>query len=115
MPCLLAVLATLPMLKTVIIDGYVWLDNASGLGLGGHLYQALGGRMEVVGVAKTKFCSAVEVCEVMRGKSTRPLYISAAGVEASVAAGRVRSMHGKYRIPSLIARADYLCRHERSL
>ena len=112
LPCLLAVLETLPAVKTVIIDGYVWLDN-SRLGLGGHLYQALGGRVEVVGIAKTKFRGAVGVCEVVRGRSTRPLYVSAARIQASLAADCVRSMHGNHRIPSFISRVDYLCRHER--
>jgi deoxyribonuclease V len=112
LPCLLAVLETLPPVETIVIDGYVWLDNASKLGLGGHLYKALGGRVEVVGIAKTKFRGAVGVCETVRGTSTRPLYVSAAGVEVHLAAGWVRSMHGKYRIPSLLARVDYLCRHE---
>lgn len=113
LPCLLAVLKTLPAIKTVVIDGYVWLDNESTLGLGGHLYQALGQRVQVVGIAKTKFRGAIEVCEVLRGSSTRPLYVSAAGIEAALAADCVRSMHGNHRIPSLISRVDYLCRHER--
>lgn len=113
LPCLLAVLETLPAVKTVIIDGYVWLDN-SRPGLGGHLYQALGGRVEVVGIAKTKFRGAEGVCEVTRGTSTRPLYVSAAGIQAGLAADCVRSMHGTHRIPSLISRVDYLCRHERA-
>jgi len=112
LPGLLAILKTLPVVETVIIDGYVWLDN-SRPGLGGHLYQALGGRVEVVGIAKTKFRGAVGVCEVMRGTSTRPLYVSAAGIEAGLAAHCVRTMHGEHRIPSLVARVDYLCRHER--
>lgn len=114
LPCLLELLRTLPPAETVIVDGYVWLDSASKPGLGGRLYQALGGKVEIVGIAKTKFQGAVDVCEVVRGTSKRPLYVSAAGVQADLAADWVRSMHGNYRIPSLIARADYLCRHERA-
>jgi hypothetical protein len=41
-----------------IVDGYVWLDDAGKPGLGAHLYQALGGRVAVLGVAETKFRGA---------------------------------------------------------
>ena len=111
LPCLLEVLQSLPPIKTVIVDGHVWLDGISTPGLGAHLYQALEKRVEVIGVAKTKFRGAVAVCEVTRGTSSRPLYVSAAGIQVDVAAACVRSMHGKFRIPSLLKRVDYLCRH----
>jgi len=111
LPCLLAVLETLPPAKTGIIDGYVWVDEASKPGLGAHLHQALGGRVEVVGIAKTKFRGAAGVCEVMRGTSKRPLYVSAVGIQSELAADCVRSMYGQYRIPDLVKRVDYLCRH----
>jgi deoxyribonuclease V len=111
LPCLLAILRTLPPVETVIVDGYVWLDGPSKPGLGAHLHQALDGRVAVIGVAKTKFRGADGVCEVTRGTSKRPLFVTAAGMEPEAAAEFVRSMHGKYRIPTLLARVDYLCRH----
>lgn len=113
LPCLLAVLRTLPPIETVIIDGYVWLDVASRPGLGAHLYEALDRRCAVVGVAKTKFQGADHACEILRGESQRPLYVTAVGMPAEVAAERVRSMHGAHRIPTLLGRVDDLCRRGR--
>lgn len=111
LPCLLQVLEGLPALAHVVIDGYVWLDDASRPGLGAHLFQALGGTTTVVGVAKTKFAGANQAREVLRGESQRPLFVTAAGVDADIAAGWLRAMHGAHRVPTLISRADRLCRN----
>jgi deoxyribonuclease V len=95
----------------VIIDGYVWLDGARRLGLGAHLHEALGGACAVVGVAKTAFADAdAWATKVMRGSATRPLYVTAIGVADADAASNVQRMHGLYRIPTLIGRADRLAR-----
>jgi deoxyribonuclease V len=111
LPCLLAVLKQLPPIDTAIIDGYVWLDGEPRPGLGAHLHKALNGNLSVVGVAKTKFHGANGVREVIRGSSKRPLFVTAVGIEQQLAANHVRSMHGDNRLPTLLARADYLCRH----
>lgn len=110
LPCLLAVLRTLAPVDVVVVDGYVWLGGMEKPGLGAHLYQALGGRTAVVGVAKTRFQGADTACEVFRGRSKRPLFITAAGLSQAIAAGLVRSMHGADRIPTLLKRVDELCR-----
>ncbi len=110
LPCLLAVLSKLPPVDVVVIDGYVWLGGLENPGLGAHLYQALGRRTSVVGVAKTRFKGAETTCEVLRGKSKRPLFITAAGMSQEVAAKHVHCMHGAYRIPTLLKRVDELCR-----
>ncbi len=110
LPCLLVVLRELPPVSVVIVDGYVWLDGVSVAGLGAHLYQALAGRVAVVGVAKTRFAGAGAAVEVVRGRSTRPLFVTAAGMSTQRAAERVRSMHGPNRIPTLLKRVDFLCR-----
>lgn len=112
LPCLLAVLRTLPPIETMIIDGYVWLEGTSKPGLGAHLYEALGGNSVVIGVAKTKFQGADGAREVLRGTSQKPLYVTAVGVPVDVAAERVRAMHGAHRIPTLLKRVDDLCRHK---
>jgi deoxyribonuclease V len=91
------------------MDGYVWLGGVDKPGLGAHLYQALGGRTTVVGVAKTRFQEAGMACEVFRRKSNRPLFITAAGMSPDCARGHVRSMHGPYRIPTLLKHVDELC------
>lgn len=111
LPCVLAVLGPLAEgLGAVVIDGYVWLRDEATPGLGGRLYAALGRAVPVVGVAKTRFASATAAVPVLRGGSARPLYVTAAGLSADEAARRVRDMHGPCRIPTLLKRADQLCR-----
>ncbi len=110
LPCLLAVLRELPPVAVVVVDGYVWLDGVSVAGLGAYLYQALEGKTAVIGVAKTRFAGAGAAVEVLRGRSTRPLFITAAGMNAHTAAEHVRSMHGPNRLPTLLKRVDALGR-----
>jgi deoxyribonuclease V len=94
---------------TVVIDGYVWLASRRA-GLGGHLYIALGARIPVVGVAKSEFKGAQQTQQVFRGRSRRPLYVTAAGMDVLTAASHVRSMHGPYRIPTVLKLVDRICR-----
>jgi deoxyribonuclease V len=110
LPCLLSILKALPPVGVVVIDGYVWLDGKAGLGA--YLHQALERCVTVIGVAKTKFGLASAACEVRRGRSTRPLFVTAAGISAERAAECIRSMHGPHRIPALLQRVDRLCRRE---
>lgn len=109
LPCLLGVLARGPAADVVVVDGYVWLGPGRA-GLGAHLHAALGGRAVVVGVAKTRFAGAMDAVPVYRGGSRSPLYVTAAGVSAAEAAGWVAGMHGPYRLPTLLKRADQLAR-----
>lgn len=113
LPCLLAVLARIEQpLACVLVDGYVWLGARTGErpGLGAHLWDALGRRVPVVGVAKTPFAGATAAIAVMRGRSARPLWVTAAGMDAARAAESVARMHGAHRIPTLLRRADRLAR-----
>lgn len=112
LPCLLQVLARAPALSGVVIDGYVWLsvDGASRPGLGAKLFEALGERVPVIGVAKTYFVGADGAAAVVRGESQRPLYVTAAGLPREEAAAHIKAMHGAHRIPSLLKRVDQLCR-----
>jgi deoxyribonuclease V len=93
-------------IELAIVDGYVWLD-AGRLGLGAHLHAEIG--VPVVGIAKTHYAGA-DAIAVTRGESSSPLFITAAGVDPAVAAGHVVAMHGPFRIPTLIKRADTLAR-----
>ena len=109
MPCLLAVLASLPRRpEVIVVDGQVWLDELRP-GLGARLHEALGGAVPVVGVAKTRYrgAPALEVC---RGESRKPLFVTAIGMPADEAARQVGAMRGAHRVPSLITRADRLAR-----
>jgi deoxyribonuclease V len=112
LPGLLQLLAELSVpLTVVIIDGYVWLDSNGKPGLGGHLFSALGGHIAVVGVAKTRFVGAPAI-PVLRGTSRSPLFVTSAGIPPDEAADRVRQMHGRFRLPTLLKRADSLSRSE---
>jgi deoxyribonuclease V len=97
-------------LETIVIDGYVWLDPNGRKGLGAHLYEALNGTVNVIGVAKNRFSGSAGV-EVFRGKSRNPLVVTAASMHEAEAAEHIRAMHGVHRIPTLLKRADYLSRH----
>jgi deoxyribonuclease V len=111
LPCLLAVLAEVRApLSAVVVDGYVWLSDDGHPGLGAHLYDALGRGPAVIGVAKTSFRGSAFAERVVRGGSASPLHVTAAGIDASAAADLVRAMHGPHRMPTLLARADRLCR-----
>jgi len=111
LPCLLALLALVEEpLETLIVDGYVWLGKESQPGLGAHLYEALGRSTAVIGVAKSRFAGATGAVPVLRGGSKRPLLVTAAGLDVTVAARHIGTMHGKHRIPTLLKRADQLSR-----
>jgi deoxyribonuclease V len=111
LPCILAVLGTLASAPSiVVIDGYVWLDDAGRRGLGAHLFEALGGGTPVIGVAKTAFCGSPHARFVLRGASQSPLYVTSSGIAVEDAARAIDAMHGPYRLPALLKRADRLCR-----
>lgn len=111
LPCLMAVLEELPTRPdVVVIDGYVWLDDSGRKGLGGHLFEALGKTSAVVGVAKTRFATATDAVEVLRGSSERPLFVTAAGMDQEKAADCIRRMRGSDRIPTLLKWVDRLSR-----
>ena len=109
LPPLLAALAALPSLPAIIlVDGHAWL-GPDRPGLGVHLHRALDGRAAVVGVAKSEFAGATAI-PVRRGTSARPLWVSAIGIDAGLAAAEVARMHGPNRLPVLLLRADHLAR-----
>ena len=110
LPCILAVLKSLPESpQVIIVDGYVWL-GVRHPGLGAHLYEALGRRVAVIGVAKTRFVRAEPAELILRGRSRCRLYVTAAGMDLAEAAGHIQAMHGPYRIPTLLKRVDQLSR-----
>jgi deoxyribonuclease V len=112
LPCLLALLHEVePVPSVLIVDGYVWLGPGRA-GLGARLHVALGEGPAVVGVAKTPFDGAP--CEaITRGRSRTPLFVSAAGMPVAEAARRIVSMHGPFRLPTMLRLADRLSRWPR--
>jgi len=110
LPCILAVLKEAPFRpEAIIIDGYVLLGTLRP-GLGMHLYQAIGGRCPVIGVAKNPFKGNTEAVPVLRGRSKKPLFITSTGIDINTAAMNIMAMHGKSRIPTLLRLADRLSR-----
>jgi deoxyribonuclease V len=109
LPYLQRLIERMPQLDAILVDAYVWLAPDRP-GLGKILHDACG--IPVIGVAKTRFESATSL-EVVRGDSTRPLYVTAVGFDEAAAAEHVRTMHGEFRIPALIKRADTLARGNR--
>lgn len=111
LPCILQLLAEHTLHPDVIvIDGYVFLDGHTKPGLGKHLYESLDRRVPVVGVAKEAFRGIGTEFAVFRGRSTKPLYVTAAGCSASDARTHIKAMFGKHRMPQQIKRADQVCR-----
>ncbi|MBK4349058.1 endonuclease V [Lacisediminihabitans changchengi] len=94
----------------LVVDGYVFLDADARPGLGWHLWHHYGGRYAVVGIAKTAFSGNASAVPVTRGRSIRPLFVTAIGVDALEIADTVRRMPGPHRLPTLVARADRLSR-----
>ncbi len=115
LPCLLTVLedalesASEPV-DAIVVDGYVFLGPEQRPGLGMHLYEALTLKVPVIGVAKRSFAGTPEDCQVFRGGSETPLFVSAVGMALSAAKAHIQAMHGQHRIPTLLKRVDQLCR-----
>ena len=111
LPCIATLLAHISdEPDCIIIDGFVYLGRAKEPGLGKHLYDMLEQKVAVIGVAKTPYKDTPKSCEVLRGSSGKPLYITAVGMEEEAAKFLVKSMHGQGRIPTLLKYVDRLCR-----
>ena len=109
LPCLIKLLekVNLHNKEVIIVDGYTVLDDEGTYGLGGYLYEALERKIPVIGVAKRRFKGTSNyVREVYRGISTRPLYVTAIGMDVEDAAGSIKAMHGQSRIPDLLKYVD---------
>ncbi len=94
----------------ILIDGYVYLDGHSVPGLGRHLFDALHGKVKVIGVAKTPFGAITGEYRVFRGGSRKPLYVTCAGEQLAVARRLIVSMSGSHRCPDLLKHVDRLSR-----
>ncbi len=108
LPPLRAVCEGLMGIGLIVVDGYVDLAPAGRPGLGARVHAELGA--PVVGVAKTCFRGATHAAVVRRGRSARPLYVTAAGMSVTDAATMVSQMSGSFRIPDALRLADRLAR-----
>ena len=110
LPCILTLLQEHQLHpNTIIIDGYVYLNGTDKPGLGKHLYDALQQQVEIIGVAKKPFAGIPASFALLRGSSEKPLYITASGSSAK-AKQCISKMTGENRIPTILKRADQLCR-----
>jgi deoxyribonuclease V len=108
LPAIQAVLAAADRMDLLVIDGYVTLDPHGRPGLGAHLHTDTG--VAVIGAAKTGFATATHAIAVRRGTATRPLYVTAAGLDPNRAAAIIAAMAGAYRLPDTLRRVDALAR-----
>ncbi len=109
LPCILKLIAENELhLECIIVDGFVFLDGSTRAGLGKHLYDALSGKVPVIGVAKNPFKGIGSEYQIFRGTSKKPLYVTAVGIDLKTAKEYIRSMHGKYRQPTLLKRVDHV-------
>ncbi|MEL7060998.1 MAG: endonuclease V [Acidobacteriota bacterium] len=115
LPPLLNVLEALRMrldepMGVLVVDAYCQLDAHGRPGLGAHLSAALGGRLPIVGVAKSRYRDTTHAAEVLRGRSRRPLFVTAVGLDLDLAARLIFSMAGPHRLPTLLKDVDRLAR-----
>ncbi len=109
LPCILDILETTKKedIELIIVDGYVFLDDQDRAGLGMYLYEALGAKIPIIGVAKKAFKdNKKNVVPVLRGESQNPLYITSVGIELKQAAEKIKGMYGDYRMPDLLRILD---------
>lgn len=104
LPCILQLLREHAMLEPelIVIDGAVHLDTQETPGLGQHLFHALGGKVAIIGISKTALPGLSAQFELHREEEARPLIITCAGIDLGAAKARVRGMHGKRRVPTLL-------------
>jgi deoxyinosine 3'endonuclease (endonuclease V) len=112
LPCLLEALKHLDDIDVIVVDGYVWLEEQGHYGLGMYLHDALDKKVPIIGVAKNKFNNTPKACELFRGESRKPLYITSVDIGLEEAKTLVAQMHGQYRFPTLLKKVDSLCRRK---
>lgn len=97
-------------IDTLVIDGYCHLSSDLKPGLGAYLDDALSRHVEIVGVAKNRYRESRHAAEVFRGVSSKALFVTSIGVDSKLAAERVASMDGDFRIPTMLKAVDRLSR-----
>ena len=108
LPPLRAVIPAADESALIVVDGYVDLDPDGRPGLGANVHAEFS--VPVIGVAKTAFATATHAARVLRGLSSRPLYVTAAGMTIADAAVLVTEMAGRFRVPDALKRVDRLAR-----
>ncbi len=115
LPCILSLLKSIDMstIEVIIVDSFVFLDDDGKLGLGGYLYEKLGSTIPVIGVAKNNFATIEQRKRaLLRGESTKPLFITSIGIDLDVATSHIQNMAGTFRIPTLLKHLDTLTKEK---
>ena len=108
LPPLRAVLDGCSGLGLLVADGYADLDPDGRPGLGTHAHAEFG--IPVIGVAKSRFRTAYP-CRAGRARILGASLVRYRGrMPRTNAAGLVRRMAGRYRLPDALRRADLLAR-----
>lgn len=114
LPCIVKLLEEHDLSPGVIIvDGYTYLDNTKTFGLGAKLsayFSEKGKEVLTIGVAKNPRKNTPKQWQIYRGNSTKPLFVSALGMNNEFAINVISNMAGEHRIPKLLKLADTLCR-----
>lgn len=113
LPCILSLLNKIELKEgdSIIVDGYVTLDNEGKIGLGGYLYEALDQKYPIIGIAKNEFTTPdSQRRNIYRGDSKTPLFATSKGIDIDVVKINVERMHGPYRMPTLLKKLDQMTR-----
>ncbi|WQJ53336.1 MAG: hypothetical protein [Wendovervirus sonii] len=116
LPCIQALLETLDMneIDTIIVDGFYSLGE-NHPGLGQHLYEDYlvpkgFGNIEVVGISKSYMFNCENFSFIVnRPSSKHPLYVNGSNPNTDYGL-LVSSMHGRYRLPTLVKMVDQYSR-----
>ncbi len=112
LPCVMQLLREHQLTpELIVIEGFVHLDGDDTPGLGRHLFQALGEQVAVVGVSKKRLPGLSAQYEVEREEESPPLVVTSAGIDIGAAKVRLRSMHGRKRVPTLMKLAARLAKN----
>ena len=112
LPCVMQLLQQHKLApELIVIDGFVHLDVDETPGLGQHLFQALGGTVPVIGISKTSRPGLSAQFEVAREEEAKPLIVTCAGMDIGAAKARLRTMHGRKVVPTLMKLAVRLAKN----
>lgn len=116
LPCLLSIIDKInldPSKDILVIDGYVVLSDQGKLGLGGYLFNELDCKFPVIGIAKNDFVSLHNFKKIIyRGGSKKPLFVTALGYDLQKVSEKIISMHGDFRLPTILKLVDQKSREQ---
>lgn len=101
--CIITLLEMIPTSPKVII-----LNGCTDPEMGQHLFDLLSQEIPVIEVSSFPGIGD----PVYRGENTKPLFVTATGIDSKSASGIIEKMHGKHRIPTLLKHVDVLIREE---